>query len=46
MADRRRINGPPGATAPPIYEDESKQESSGSKATRTRQPNTIRRMCM
>lgn len=46
MADRRRINGPPGATAPPIYEDESNQETSGSKASRTRQPNTIRRMCM
>ena len=46
MADRRRINGPPGATAPPIYEDDSSQGLSGPKAGRTRQPNTIRRMCM
>ncbi|KAF9869219.1 3' exoribonuclease [Colletotrichum karsti] len=37
MADRRRINGPPGATLPPVY------EVSGSKQSRrARPPNGIR----
>ncbi|KAL2261128.1 hypothetical protein VTK26DRAFT_4675 [Humicola hyalothermophila] len=43
MTDRRRINGPAGATIPPVFEDAGALESATVKA-RSRPPNTIRRM--
>lgn len=39
MADRRRINGPSGATAPPIYDEEI------ANISRQREPNGIRAVC-
>lgn len=47
MADRRRINGPPGGTRPPVFA--SLQESStgiANRAQRQRQPTELRKICM
>lgn len=47
MADRRRINGPPGGTRPPVFA--SLQESStgiANRAQRQRQPAELRKICM
>lgn len=40
MADRRRINGPGGATIPPVFEADEVAVSN-----RTRAPNGIRAQC-
>ena len=42
--DRRRVNGPPGGTAPPIYAL-ALESKTATTANRTRQPNEIRRIC-
>ncbi|KAM7186887.1 3' exoribonuclease family, domain 1 domain containing protein [Rhypophila sp. PSN 637] len=44
MADRRRINGPAGATLPPVYLNEDAQPSEDSKLSRTRAANAIRKL--
>lgn len=44
MTDRRRINGPVGATIPPVFEDAGLQELKAVK-NRSRPPNAIRKMC-
>ncbi|KAK4245459.1 3' exoribonuclease family, domain 1-domain-containing protein [Corynascus novoguineensis] len=43
MTDRRRINGPAGATIPPIFDDQESQEPKYSKG-RSRAPNASRKM--
>ncbi|KAH6856485.1 3' exoribonuclease family, domain 1-domain-containing protein [Chaetomium sp. MPI-CAGE-AT-0009] len=43
MADRRRINGPAGATIPPVFDDVSTQGSKSLKS-RSRPPNATRKM--
>ncbi|KAK4042804.1 3' exoribonuclease family, domain 1-domain-containing protein [Parachaetomium inaequale] len=43
MTDRRRINGPAGATVPPIFDDAGLQDLTSSKG-RSRAPNAIRKM--
>lgn len=43
MADRRRINGPVGTTLPPVFFDEPTRDKHSSR-TRSRQPNTIRKI--
>ncbi|KAL2157474.1 hypothetical protein VTH06DRAFT_6025 [Thermothelomyces fergusii] len=43
MTDRRRINGPAGATIPPIYDDSDLQEPKSAKG-RSRAPNASRKM--
>lgn len=42
--DRRRINGPPGGTAPPVYAV-APNSKTPTTANRTRQPNEIRKIC-
>ncbi|KAK3379969.1 3' exoribonuclease family, domain 1-domain-containing protein [Lasiosphaeria ovina] len=44
MSDRRRINGPVGATIPPVSEDGASREVAGSRGGRSRPPNAIRKM--
>jgi exosome complex component MTR3 len=44
MTDRRRINGPAGATIPAVYEDEGSLDLKTAKG-RSRPPNAIRKMC-
>ncbi|KAK3353535.1 3' exoribonuclease family, domain 1-domain-containing protein [Lasiosphaeria hispida] len=44
MADRRRVNGPVGATIPPVFEDEEVQTQETQRVTRSRAPNGIRKM--
>ncbi|KAK4134186.1 hypothetical protein BT67DRAFT_403105 [Trichocladium antarcticum] len=43
MTDRRRINGPAGATIPPVYDDESRLDLKTATG-RSRPPNAIRKM--
>ncbi len=45
MTDRRRINGPAGATIPPYFDDEDLQELKSAKS-RSRAPDASRKMCM
>ena len=42
--DRRRVNGPPGGTAPPVYALAATGKTA-TAANRTRQPNEIRKIC-
>ena len=42
--DRRRVNGPPGGTAPPVYAV-APNSKTATTANRTRQPNEIRKIC-
>ena len=42
--DRRRVNGPPGGTAPPVYAVAATSKTA-TAANRTRQPNEIRKIC-
>ena len=42
--DRRRVNGPAGGTAPPVYAS-TLTGKTASAANRTRQPNEIRKIC-
>ncbi|KAK3318571.1 nucleoside phosphatase family-domain-containing protein [Apodospora peruviana] len=44
MADRRRINGPVGATLPPLFVDADEQVLPEQNQTRSRPGNTIRKM--
>ncbi|CAP71425.1 uncharacterized protein PODANS_6_2090 [Podospora anserina S mat+] len=43
MADRRRINGPPGATMAPVFEDDAGQPEIKNGKGRDRAPNIIRK---
>jgi len=47
MNDRRRINGPIGGTAPPVYAKSIALNSDGdlNRPVRTRPPNVLRKMC-
>lgn len=45
MTDRRRINGPAGATIPPFFNDADLQEDKSVKG-RSRAPDASRKMCM
>ncbi|KAK0627706.1 3' exoribonuclease family, domain 1-domain-containing protein [Immersiella caudata] len=42
MADRRRINGPAGATIPPIFDDGVDKKTASQKPTRSRPANAVR----
>ena len=42
--DRRRVNGPPGGTAPPVYAL-ARTGKTAPTANRIRQPNEIRKIC-
>ena len=42
--DRRRVNGPPGGTVPPVYAV-ALNSKTATAANRTRQPNEIRKIC-
>ncbi|KAK3944822.1 3' exoribonuclease family, domain 1-domain-containing protein [Diplogelasinospora grovesii] len=44
MTDRRRINGPVGATFPPVFVYEGEDAVKETKKTRSRPPNAIRKM--
>lgn len=44
MTDRRRINGPPGETIPPFFDDADRTPETAK--SRSRPPNSIRKMCM
>ncbi len=44
MTDRRRINGPSGGTAPPVFASSLSSKSS-SRAKRTREPDELRKIC-
>jgi len=46
MTDRRRVNGPSGGTAAPVFLDSFKQDpkDNSDKPTRSRQPNVLRKM--
>ncbi|KAK3390868.1 3' exoribonuclease family, domain 1-domain-containing protein [Podospora didyma] len=44
MTDRRRINGPVGATIPLVFEDVEDYEQVATKAARSRAPNAVRKM--
>ncbi|RFU30171.1 hypothetical protein B7463_g6158, partial [Scytalidium lignicola] len=46
MTDRRRINGPPGGTAPPVFSKYLKKDKEVllNRPTRSRQPNVLRKM--
>jgi hypothetical protein len=49
MTDRRRINGPPGGTRPPIFTSSIKPTATADAAERPqrqRQPNELRKICM
>lgn len=47
MNDRRRVNGPPGGTRPPVYAS-LLQSGTGAdtRAQRQRQPSDLRKICM
>jgi len=46
MADRRRINGPPSGTAPPVYASTlSPSEQQSQRPRRTRASNQLRKIC-
>ena len=44
MTDRRRINGPPGGTAPPVFSFSLTGKNS-SPAKRARAPDELRKIC-
>lgn len=47
MTDRRRINGPPGGTRPPVFASLLKSATGAAteRPVRTRQPNELRKIC-
>lgn len=47
MADRRRINGPPGGTRPAVYASLLESDTGAAdRARRQRQPTELRKICM
>ena len=44
MTDRRRVNGPFGGTAPPVFTASLSNETVSARK-RTREPNEIRKIC-
>ena len=44
MTDRRRVNGPPGGTAPPVF-TASLRKKTASAEQHTRAPDEIRKIC-
>lgn len=47
MADRRRINGPPGGTRPAVYASLLESDTGAAdRARRQRQPAELRKICM
>lgn len=45
MTDRRRINGPPGGTRPPVFASSLKPIPTAERPQRQRQPNELRKIC-
>lgn len=47
LADRRRINGPPGGTSAPVYSKYIQKDATAQteRPSRIRQPNVLRKMC-
>lgn len=47
MADRRRVNGPPGGTRPAVFAPVTESGTgAGERARRQRQPAELRKICM